>query len=197
MWKAAASGTIAIATLTACWPFNGQPLLQETGDRVVDGGTVVVGGSRIELLSIIPPNEKSPACEAEREAAAKVRARLEGLLKGAKDVDLMNTGMACINSMMRCTGFVTVDGVDLEELLTKEGLVANGYFRGNDVAPFDWCASPREPLPHPSALPYYEELARSRDQAATEQSVTQGNDVPTAGDNEALEVAPPPIQPTP
>lgn len=198
MWKAASLGAFAIATLTACFPKSGEASVPATGYHVLDGGTVVVNGTRVELMRVIAPNEKSPACEVEREAAAKVRLRIEGLFKDASEVWVMNAGMACINSRMRCFGFVTVDGVDLAELLTKEGLVASG----SPTDPFDWCANPPQPQPVPAALEDVEQLdqviAPSREEErATDQSGLQDSDGSAAEADEMLDAVPPPVEPTP
>jgi endonuclease YncB( thermonuclease family) len=126
--------------LAACVPGN------ET--RVIDGANLYLDGSRLSLHQIEAPKLKG-ACEAESAAAEAARARLESLITGAKEITSLKTGMACL-SFQTCDALVKVDGKDVGDILLAEGLVASSYYRGLDAPPYDWCVTPREPLPTPS-----------------------------------------------
>jgi endonuclease YncB( thermonuclease family) len=141
----AALRTVGLAAITAVGLLA--PGCARTGDtKVVNGSTVVVRGSRISLHQIVAPSEGSPKCDAEKQAALKVRERLEALFASGKEIEVRKSGMACLD-VTTCDGFVTVDGEDVGDLLSREGLVVNTFQRGDAATPYDWCATPREPLP--------------------------------------------------
>ncbi|MEZ5936819.1 MAG: hypothetical protein R3C52_01210 [Hyphomonadaceae bacterium] len=141
--SAVATAVAAMAALASCAPSN--------DTRVIDGATVKIRGATIALHQIVAPKEKDAKCDAEREAAVKARERFAELLANAKEVTARKTGMACLD-VTTCDGFVEVDGEDVGDTLTREGLVVNTFYRGLDAEPYDWCATPREPLPPPAVL---------------------------------------------
>lgn len=121
----AAFGFVALALATPARP---EPI------EVIDGDTVRLNGERARVLGCDAPETTIPEtrCDAERERGRRAAARLRAILSAGR-VETVQRGR---DRYKRPLVRITVDGVDVCDTLTREGLAVPYRGRGPRM---DWC----------------------------------------------------------
>ncbi|ATI40827.1 hypothetical protein CBW24_01610 [Pacificitalea manganoxidans] len=109
-------------------------LVRASDIRVIDGDTVSIRGEQanVRLVGFNTPELRSPACQAEAQAARQATDRLRDMLRSAKAIEFAKLACACRPGTQGTTacnygrgcGTLYVDGTDVGDKLIAEHLAA-------------------------------------------------------------------------
>jgi endonuclease YncB( thermonuclease family) len=107
---------------------------------VIDGDTIVVRGEHIRILGINAPELSKARCRDETIRGLRARSRLEDLLQAGNVVVERGEGRDRFDRYRRTLASVSVDGVDVGEVLMREGL-ARRWVQKYVKMEEPWCQS--------------------------------------------------------
>lgn len=105
--------------------------------EVISGDTLLLNGRRWWLLGFETPRVEEALCSSERKAGEAARARLEALIKSAKDVRVIPWNLVR-DRYRQYRGWLYLDGKDVAKDLIAEGLARKAK---RDADRTGWCPS--------------------------------------------------------